>query len=306
VDLTSRKKNEPDPFFCYAPASDGTLLADHVNNWYDYVWLNGRVVTVISNGGVFPLHDDQTGRPLYMTDPSSHAIDWAAQGLPFDRNVTTNRWGGFNIGFPGQYWDAEDDLWQNGNRDYDPSTGRYIESDPIGLAGGVNTYAYAEDNPISSVDPYGLWVAAFGISGTIGHWFGFTAGMGYVFDSSGNYGTYQISGQGVSSPLNASVGVSGSFFGALPGSGITTTINDFAGYFDNGSFGVGADGASGAIDGYINPNNMSEIGLGATIGAGTPGVSVFAASTCTSIHKGGNIWQDFSNAWNTIMTGQYW
>jgi RHS repeat-associated protein len=57
---------------------------------------------------------------------------------------------------PGQYFDAETGLHQNWFRDYDPSTGRYLQSDPIGLNGGLSTYGYAGQNPLLNVDPLGL------------------------------------------------------------------------------------------------------------------------------------------------------
>ena len=62
----------------------------------------------------------------------------------------------YNLRFPGQYYDSETGLNQNWNRDYDPLVAKYVESDPIGLVAGVNTYAYVNENPTWAFDPQGL------------------------------------------------------------------------------------------------------------------------------------------------------
>jgi RHS repeat-associated protein len=66
----------------------------------------------------------------------------------------------YDLRFPGQIYMAETGLNYNWSRDYDPLTGRYVESDPMGLIAGVNTYAYGLDNPLSYTDPRGLNAAA--------------------------------------------------------------------------------------------------------------------------------------------------
>jgi len=64
----------------------------------------------------------------------------------------------YNLRFPGQFYDKETGLHYNYYRDYDSVTGRYIDSDPTGLAGGINAYAYAyvNGNPVNLTDPNGL------------------------------------------------------------------------------------------------------------------------------------------------------
>ncbi|MFC5526715.1 RHS repeat domain-containing protein [Rhodanobacter ginsengisoli] len=139
----------------FAPDRGGAMLAEDPNGtWIDYVWLNGRLIGRVSAGTVDAVHDDQVGRPEEMTD-ASQAVVWRAQNYPFTQQVTVAS-ATLNIGFPGQYYDAETGNWNNGFRDYNSGLGRYIESDPMGLGGGANTYAYVLNNPLSGSDIFGL------------------------------------------------------------------------------------------------------------------------------------------------------
>jgi RHS repeat-associated protein len=97
-----------------------------------------------------------------VTRPADNAIMWRWDQDPFGTavpNQNPQALGTFvyNLRFPGQYYDPETGLNYNYSRDYDPTVGRYVESDPIGLQGGsYSTYAYANLDPISNVDPPGL------------------------------------------------------------------------------------------------------------------------------------------------------
>jgi len=57
---------------------------------------------------------------------------------------------------PGQYFDKEIGRSQNGFREYSSEQGRYMQSDPIGLGAGLNTYAYVDSNPLRITDALGL------------------------------------------------------------------------------------------------------------------------------------------------------
>lgn len=106
---------------------------------------------------IFYIHGDHLGTPQAITDQSQNLV-WRANYKPFGDAQVDVADIASNLRFPGQYYDSESGLHQNFFRDYDSYTGRYIQSDPIGLSGGSNTYAYAYLNSITNSDPSGLEV----------------------------------------------------------------------------------------------------------------------------------------------------
>ena len=178
----------------YIHDADGQLLAEMDgatgNPIREYIWLGALPVGYVDRLGtsgasrLFYIHADHLGRPQKITD-GSRAIAWDGVFAPFGE-IHAITGGIVNVlMFPGQIYDSETGLSQNWHRDYDASIGRYLESDPIGLEGGINTYAYVGGNPLKRIDPDGRvafalpWIgpalgaigdAAIGLGTAIGLW----------------------------------------------------------------------------------------------------------------------------------------
>ncbi len=158
----------------YVSNESGQLLGEYPGTSNvtpaEYIYLDVTPIAYVTGGTVFRVETDQLGTPRTMiklgATKSNDTIVWkwdyfgSAFGEDYpdedpdgDGNSLT-----FNLRFPGQYYDAETGLHYNYARDFEPATGRYVESDPSGLSGGINTYAYGKSNPLMFSDSTGLSV----------------------------------------------------------------------------------------------------------------------------------------------------
>ncbi len=150
----------------FAYNNDGRMIGE-----YDYganvtvqetVWLGDIPVAVIKNAQIYYVHADHLNTPRVIKRATNNQTVWRWAGDPFGASAAEEDVDGdgvvfaYNLRFAGQYVDRETGLHQNWFRDYETGVGRYVQSDPIGLAGGINTYAYVDGNPVSSNDPEGL------------------------------------------------------------------------------------------------------------------------------------------------------
>lgn len=146
----------------------------------EYVWLGSTPVAMFTPGAtaevdptLYFIDADHLDTPRVVID-KGNALRWTWLAEPFGNSAPQTDPQGLGaftqpLRFPGQYADPETGLNYNWHRDYDASTGRYTQSDPIGLNGGVNTYGYVEGNPVSFVDPTGLILETLWDIGNLGY-----------------------------------------------------------------------------------------------------------------------------------------
>ncbi|WP_362062472.1 RHS repeat-associated core domain-containing protein, partial [Streptomyces sp. NPDC048255] len=131
------------------------------------VWWDGVPVAVLANSPqgqkLYYIYTDRLATPRAVADPQRDVAVWSwdAKGEAFgatapnqDPDLDGTAFV-FDMRFPGQRFDPWTGSNYNYFRDYDASVGRYLQSDPIGMSGGINTFAYVSSNPVSGVDPFG-------------------------------------------------------------------------------------------------------------------------------------------------------
>jgi RHS repeat-associated protein len=190
--LFSRKSSHKSTLgLIFAYDEDANLIGEYDNGSAqglgstEYIWLpvegaNAIPVGMYRNGKFYQVHSDHLGTPRLVTDSANQPV-WQWPYSAFGNNKTTGVLAAtttgngavtlkatkapvaVNLRFPGQYFDEESNLANNGFRSYRPFGGDFMQMDPIGLPGGFNRRGYVYGNPLTNIDPDGRMTQALPI-----------------------------------------------------------------------------------------------------------------------------------------------
>jgi RHS repeat-associated protein len=208
------------------------------------------------------IHNDHLGTPNKITDAAQRIV-WSMEQTPFGEVDLTTEALQMPMRFPGQYADLESGLNYNYFRDFDSSIGRYVQSDPIGLNGGVNTYGYVGGNPNRFSDPTGR----FGIVG---------AGIGFVTSAASAFQAAIVAGKSNDDALRVAA-----IFGA-----VGAVAGGFAGPVgvkESAALGAAFAGSTNlvtsfALTGTVSPISQIKATLFGAINAAIGNVAAFRSS----------------------------
>lgn len=211
----------------------GHLLGEYDANGapvYETIYIGDAPVALLKTTGTaassnltvtpYNVYTDHLGTPRVVTRSNDEAIVWrwdssdAYGGSAANQNPSALGTFVYNQRFQGQIFDAETGNIQNWNREYSPRIGRYLESDPIGLRGGINTYSYVGGNPVSYVDPYGLFTLVGGVGGSFASGPGAEGSAGVYFNP-GLFGQQADAGTFVSGGVGAGANVGLNAYGGV-------------------------------------------------------------------------------------------
>lgn len=133
-------------------AKTGTDVAQFTR---EYIYLDGQPIAFVYGSTVAYIEADHLGTPRKAFQSNSLVFNWPLLGNPCGAQSATTSLP-ISLRFPGQQVSRWGGLYYNYFRDYEPGAGRYVQSDPIGLRGGTETYGYVEQAPLHAVDPKGL------------------------------------------------------------------------------------------------------------------------------------------------------